>query len=299
MISGHQTAFLGALAGLAASIALASPAAAQSRSPAAADGVWYLGAGAGAIRGPTLQQNGWNLDTLCYPDSACFDQNPVPSVPGYRWSYDIGLDTGAGFEVFAGRSFRRARLELAVRAQRNGANQRFAGISYYDGSPILPRPGTTVTTSSRASVEHVNTRSIMLNAYYDFPGAWGRATPYVGAGLGMAAVELAGVHFSINYQDPAGGAYDPPLSFYTSIQNSDVRDTAFRWALHAGADFPAADGLLLGLRLSYSRAGGAEDTGGYEAHPFHSRDPGFANNNRLSGPRGVMLAVTLKRLLGS
>ena len=287
------------LAGLAALTALTSPAVAQNGSRAQAAGGWYVGASGGAGRGSTLGQEGWNLDTFCYPDSACFDQDPIPGVPGYRWSYDIGLDTGAGFEVFAGRSFGRARLELAAGAQRNGANQRFTGIAYYDGSPVLPRPGGAVTTSSRASVDNVNIRSIMLNAYYDFPGAWGRATPYVGAGVGLAAVELAGLHFSIDYQDPAGGAYDPPLSFYTSIQNSDVRDTGFRWALHAGADFPAAAGVLLGVRLSYSEAGDAEDTGAYEAHPYHVRDPGFANNTRLSGPRGVTLAVTLKRLIGS
>ena len=289
----------GAILRLAALIALASPASAQDINPAAASPGWYIGAAAGASRGPTLNQQGWNQETYCYPDSACFDQNPIPGVPGYRWSYDIERDASAGFEVFAGRRFGPVRLELAVAAQRNDANQQFTGISYFDGAPILPRPGGTVVSNSRADVDHFNARSFMLNAYYDFLSGWGDITPYVGAGLGLAALELAGVHFSTDYQDPAGGSYDPPLSFYNTIQSEDFRGTRVKWAIYAGADVPIATRLLLGIRLSYSGSGGFEDTGAYEIHPFKAQEPGFANTTRLSGPRDFAAALTLKRLIGS
>ena len=291
--------FPGALAGITALLAIASPVAAQNDSRNPAGPGWYLGAIAGANWGSTLEQEGWNRENYCYPDAGCFDQNPVPGVTGYRWSYDIDLDAGAGFEVFAGRRFRGARLELALALHRNDAEQQFTGITYFDGAPILPRPGGTVVSNSRAYVDNFNSRSLMLNVYYDFPQAWGRFTPYLGAGIGLASLELAGVHFSTDYQDPAGERYDPPLSFYNSVQSADFRDTRFKWAVHAGADFPLGTGLLLGFRLSYSGAGEFEDTGTYEIHPFHAQDPGFTNTTRLSGPREVSLAVTLKRFLGS
>lgn len=299
MISRHRTLFLGLLAGMAALITLASTAAAQNSSPSAAGAGWYIGAGLGANWGSTLEQEGWNQENYCYPDSACFDRDPIPSVSGYRWSYDIDLDAGAGFEVFAGRRFGATRLELAVTVQRSDANQQFTGITYLDGAPILPRPGGTVVSNSRAYVDNFNSRSMTLNAYYDFPNAWGHVTPYVGAGLGLASLELAGVHFSADYQDPAGESYDPPLSFYNSIQNSDFGDTRLKWAVYAGADFPMATGLLLGIKLSYSRAGDFEDTGTYQIHPFHVHDPDFINTTRLNGPRDFSLAITVKRLIGS
>lgn len=288
---------LGPLAGMAALIALASPAAAQSAGQTAAGAGWYIGAGAGANWLSTLGQEGWNRENYCYPDAGCFDQAPIPGVSGYRWSYDIDLDAGAGFEAFAGRRFGRTRLELAIAMQRNGANQHFTGITYFDGTPILPRPGGTVVSDSRAYVDDFNARSLMLNAYYDFPGAWGRVTPYLGVGLGLASLELAGVHFSTDYQDPAGETYDPPLSFYNSTQNADFRDTRLAWAIYAGADYPVATGLLLGIRLGYSGAGNFEDTGAYETHPFHAQDPDFMNTTRLSGPRALTLAITLKYLI--
>lgn len=290
--------FLARIWGVAALVALACPAAAQDLGQAGADAGWYVGAGLGVNWGSTLDQEGWNRENYCYPDAACFDQDPIPSVSGYRWRYDIDLDTGAGFEVFAGRRFGRARLELAIAVQRNDAGQQFTGITYFDGAPILPRPGGTVVSNSQAHVDNFNARSVTLNGYYDFPGAWGGWTPYLGVGLGMASLELAGVHFSTDYQDPEGESYDPPLSFYNSIQNGDFRDTRFRWAAYAGADVPMTDNLLLGIKLSYSGAGDYEDTGTYEIHPFHAQEPDFMNTTRLSGPRDLSLAITLKRLIG-
>lgn len=298
MISGRRRFFLAPVAGVAALAALACPAAAQDSGRDGADAGWYIGAGLGVSWSSTLDQEGWNRENYCYPDAACFDQDPIPSVSGYRWRYDIDLDAGAGFEVFAGRRFGRTRLELAIAVQRNDAEQQFTGITHFDGAPILPRPGGTVVSNSQAYADNFNSRSVMLNGYYDFPGAWGSLTPYLGAGLGIVALELAGVHFSTDYQDPAGESYDPPLSFYNSVQNADFRDTRFRWAAYAGADFPMTDRLLLGIKLSYSGAGDLEDTGIYETHAFHEQDPDFTNTTRLSGPRGFSLSITLKRLVG-
>ena len=278
-------------------LALISTAAAQNDSSGALGNGWYLGASLGGNWGSTLDQEGWNQEGTCYPDEACFDQDPMPSVSGYRWRYDIDLDSGAAFEIHAGRIFGRGRLELAISQHRNQATQVFKGIGYYDGSPILPRPGGTVSSGSQASVDNFNSRSILLNAYYDFPGAWARISPYFGAGIGVASLEMAGVSFSSDYRDPAGGTYDPPLSYYNSTQNGDFRETRFAWRLYAGADYRLGANLLLGLKLTYAASGDFEDTGNYDTHPFHAQDPDFTNTNSFGGPRDLTLAVTVKRLL--
>ena len=281
-----------------AAMALCSAASAEMTVPGAANSGWYIGASLGGNRGSTLGQEGWNRETTCYPDEACFGQMPMPAVSGYRWRYDIDLDTGASFEIFAGHAFGRARLELAVAQGRNNANQQFKGISYYDGTAIAPRPGGTVTSGSQAHIGNFNTRSILLNAYYDFPGAWGEVSPYVGAGLGVASLEMAGVHFSSDYRDTAGGTYDPPLSFYNSTQNGDFSETRFSWRLYAGAEYNMGFGLLLGVKLTYAASGDFEDKGTYDTHPFHQQDPNLSNTNRFGEPRNLTLAVTVKRMLG-
>ncbi len=281
-----------------ASLALCSAGVADMTMPGDANSGWYVGAGLGGSQGSTLDQEGWNREGTCYPDEACFDQTPIPAVSGYRWRYDIDLDTGASFEIFAGHAFGRARLELAIAQERNNANQLFKGISYYDGTAIAPRPGGTVTSVSQAHVDNFNARSVLLNAYYDFPGAWGEISPYVGVGLGVSSLEISGVHFSSDYRDSAGEAYDPPLSFYNSTQNGDFSETKFSWRLYAGADYDMGSGLLLGVKLAYAASGDFEDTGTYDSHPFHQQDPNLSNTNRFGGPRNLTLAVTVKRMIG-
>ncbi len=282
---------IGSVAGAAESAGAAGPA----RSG------WYVGAGIGAGQGSNLDQEGWTLDTFCYPDAACFDQEPVPQGTGYRWHYDIGLDSGAAFELSAGRFFGRTRLELALAQHRNDTGQMFRDIAYYDGTAIRPRPGGTVEANGRAMIDRLRVRSLSLDAYYDFPGAWGAITPYAGAGLGLASVEFANVFYASDYRDTsaAGETYDPPLSFYNSAQNNDLNDRVLVWRLHAGADYNPGDQVWLGLKLTWSATGDFEDMGYYEFHPMHQRDPDLTNTNTFSGTRNWMLMLTVKRPIGN
>ncbi|MXZ27232.1 MAG: hypothetical protein F4222_07325 [Gammaproteobacteria bacterium] len=300
MISGRRRLFLAPVAGIAALVALACPAAAQDSGRDGADAGWYIGVGLGANRGSTLDQEGWNRESFCYPDAACFDQDPVPLAPGYRWRYDVGLDGGGAFELSAGRFFGRTRLELALAQQRNDTNQMFRDITYYDGAAIRPRPGGTVEANGRATIDHLSVRSVTLDAYYDFTGAWGAITPYAGAGLGLASVEFANVFYASDYQDTSAGGetYDPPLSFYNSAQNNDLNDSVVVWRLHAGADYNPGGKVRVGLKLTWSATGDFEDMGDYEYHPMHQLDPDLTNTNTFSGTRSWTLMLTVKRLIG-
>ncbi len=261
---------------------------------------WYLGAGLGAGWTSDLKQEGWNRDAFCYPDAACYDETPIPTVPGYRWRYDIALDSGTVFELFFGRFFGRTRIELALTQQTNDTRQMFAGIAYHDGAAIQPRAGDTVASNGRGMVDRRRVRSVTLDAYCDFPGAWGAITPYVGAGLGQASVEMAGVRFSTDYRNVSAAAevYEPPLSFYNSVQDEDLNDTAFVWRLHVGADYALSRGTSLGLRLTRSATGDFKDTGTYETHPMHGIDPAFTNTNTFSGGRNWTLMLAFRRGIG-
>ncbi len=66
---------------------------------------WYMGVSLGGNWASGADQRGWNRDNVCYPTFACFDQKPVPTVDGYRWSYANDLDTGYAAEITLGRAF--------------------------------------------------------------------------------------------------------------------------------------------------------------------------------------------------
>lgn len=261
---------------------------------------WYWGAGAGANWAPDMDQRGSNRDRLCYPTDACFDQDPVPEVPGYRWRYDIDADPGAAFELAVGRFFGRARLEVSFAQRRNDLGQAFRSIAYSDGTPREPRTGATVVSPSETSLGDLATRTLSLNAYYDFPHAFGGVTPYLGVGLGLASVEVTGLKFSSSYADTSDSppAYDPPLSFYGGSQDEDLSDRVFVAHLHAGADYPLNRDTLLGLKLTYSILGDIEDRGRYSVHPFHRWDPEFTNRTRFEELRSWTLTLAVKRRFG-
>ena len=274
-----------------------SDVAAQSRERAA----WYVGGSLGLNRTSDIDQEGWNQETTCYPTDACFDADPVPDISGYRWRYDIDAAAGAAFELTVGRLFERTRLEVSLAQRKNGLDQMFRSITDYEGMPMAARRGGTVVPNARASIEHLTVRTLLLNAYYDFPDAYRGITPYLGGGLGPAFVTVSGLHFSTDYEDTSGNAqaYDPPLSFYNSRQDADLSDTVLAGHLHAGADYGLNAQTLLGLKLTYSMLGDIESSGGYARHPFHEQDPDFSNYNTFTGPRDWTLSFTVKLLFGT
>ena len=274
---------------------------AQSRAGGASRSGWYVGGGIGSNWASDMDQEGWNRDPLCYPTDACFDADPVPAISGYRWRYDIDASAGAVFELSAGRIFDRTRLELSLGQRKNGLDQMFRSITDYDGTPMEERRGGSVVSDTRASIDNLTLRTLSLNAYYDFPDAYRGIYPYVGLGLGPAFVKVSGVRFSNDYQDTSGHAqaYDPPLSFYNSRQDTDLSDTVLAAHLHAGADYGLNDKTLLGLKLTYSMMGGIEASSGYSLHPLHEQDPDFPNHNMFTGARYWTLSFRVKFLFGN
>ncbi|MYB88583.1 MAG: hypothetical protein F4X93_01275 [Proteobacteria bacterium] len=150
---------------------------------------WYVGAGVGLGWMAEIKQAGWNRDSICYPDDDCSHK---ASIGGYRWFYDHDADRGSVFEFAVGRVWGALRLELSATRRENDLGREFTGISYLDGTPILPDTTSGYTSQSVDLIDRLRTEGLQLNAYYDFPRAYARLTPYLGAGIGFPVSSSTG-----------------------------------------------------------------------------------------------------------
>lgn len=278
-------------------LSLASDAAAQSGERRSG---WYIGGGVGANWASEIEQSGFNRDPLCYPTDACFDQDPRPEFPGYRWAYDLDSAGGAMFELSAGYVLRRARLELSFGQRRNDVDQMFSSVTTFDGVALEDRRNSTVTSNTTSSIDDLRVRTLAFNAYYDFRNAATGFSPYVGAGVGPAFVDVRGVRFSDEYFDTAGNgpAHDPPLSSYNASLDADFSDTVLAGHLHAGADFSVNARTALGVKLTWSMLSDAEYTGTYDRHAAQRFNPDFTHTDTFAGTRYWSLQFTVRYVLG-
>ena len=255
---------------------------------------WYIGASVGLNRASGMEQAGWNRDDICYPEDDC-SRLPGGAPGGYRWYYDLEADDGAAFEISIGRRFGAFRLELALAQRKNDLEQKFKDITYLDGSRSMPRPASNYQNDPDVRIDDLTTRTLSLNAYYDFPLAGGRFTPYLGAGVGVSFVDLAGVYYRSRYscKNPAADCDDPGQ--YDSHQDEDLTEAVLSAHLHAGLDYRVSGKMLLGLKLTYSMVGDMEDVEGrYVKHPV----PGLSNFTTISGMNHFSVMLGVKYFFG-
>lgn len=250
---------------------------------------WYAGAGAGVNWISDMEQAGWNRDTICYPTDDCTGK---ASIGGYRWFYDLDAGRGSLFEIVIGRMFGNLRLELSANQRENDIDQEFTGITFLDGSAIMPDTTGNYTSSSTTTIDDLRTRTLLLNVYYDFPLAQSRITPYLGAGVGLSFVKLSGLFFSSEYSCTSGCDADLSPEEYNSRQDESLSDTVFSRHLYAGADYSLDDRFLLGLKLSYSLVDDIRDKGRYLEHPI----PDQINRTKISDMDHWSLTLGLKYL---
>ena len=277
----------------------AADAAAQSGAGERRSG-WYIGGGAGTSRASEIEQTGFNRDPLCYPTDACFDEDPRPEFPGYRWAYDLDAAAGATIELSAGYVLARTRLELSFGQRRNDVDQMFRSVTTFDGTALEDRRSSTVTSNTTSSIDNVTIRTLAVSAYYHFGDAAAAFSPYVGAGVGPAFVDVRGVRFSDEYFDTAGdgAAYDPPLSSYNARLDDDFSGTVLAGHVHAGADFGLSYRTALGVKLTYSMLGNVEYVGTYQQHAARRFDPDFTHTDTFAGARYWSLQFTVRYVLG-
>ena len=241
-----------------------------------------------------VEQAGHNRDNICYPEDDC--SHLAGGAPeGYRWYYDLDADDGAALEISVGRTLGAFRLELALAQRKNDLEQKFTDITYLDGSRSMPARDSNYESRSSGGVDELTTRTLSLNAYYDFSIAGSRFTPYLGAGAGVSFVELSGVYFESWYscKNPAMDCDMPEQ--YNGRQYEDLTDTVWSAHLHAGLDYRMSDKMQLGLKLTYSMVGDMEDAeGGYDFHPV----PGLSNFTTISGMNHWSVMFGVKYFFG-
>lgn len=253
---------------------------------------WYLATGAGVTRADGMEQAGWNRDTTCYPDDDC--GHLAGGAPtGYRWFYDLRADRGSAAEIAVGRRLGPLRLEAALTQRRNGVGQAFAGITYLDGSQLMPAADSDYQSSSMRSVDDLTTRTVSLNVYHDVRIAESPITPYVGAGLGISLVELSGLYYESRYRCKADVACDDPGQ-YNGRQDIAVSDVVPSGHVYVGADMAIGPKFLVDLKLSYSIIDDIEDE---DAYAFH-KVPGLTSTTGVSGIRPWSLMLGVRYRLG-
>ena len=250
---------------------------------------WYVSAGAGANWASDAKQSGRNRDTTCYPDHDC-NHLPGGTPSGYRWRYDLDIDPGTALEVAVGVRFDDIRLELSASQRKNDANQESPRISYLDGT-VIKSAGNGIKSNPEVSVGDLTTRTLSVNAYYDFPAIAHRITPYLGAGLGLSFVEVSRLQYRSNYTD-AQGASSPSLRSFNGRQDVDLSDTALAKHLYAGADYGLSDKTLLGLKLAYTHVGSIEDRDSYLEHKVDA----LTSVTKISSTEHWSVMITLKYL---
>ena len=239
---------------------------------------WYVGAGLGINKMSSLEQAGWNRDSVCYPDDDCAHVGGVPQ--GYRWYYDLDAADGAAFEISLGRAFAALRLELSFTQRNNDLKQAFAGITYLDGSLRRSAENSNYESRSSAGVDDLTTRTISLNAYYDFLSPGSRFVPYLGLGAGVSFLKLSGLYFQSWYscKNPAADCDRPER--YNGHQDESLSDRVFSAHLHAGLDYRLNEKMRVGVKLSYAMMDDMADVRGeYLQHAA----PGISNFTTISG----------------
>ena len=280
-----------AVLAVCAILSMAGVSAAQEAKPSG----WYVGASVGLNKTSGIEQAGWNRDNVCYPGDDC-SRLEGGRPGGYRWYYDLDADEGAALEISVGRTLGAFRLELALAQRKNDLDQKFTGITYLDGSSRTPAASSDYQQiTSGSDVDDLTTRTLSLNAYYDFTLPESRFTPYLGGGVGVSFVEVGGVYYEGRYScKPSAPDCDRPEQ-YDGLQDEDLTDTVLSAHLHAGLDYRVSERTLLGVKLTYSMVGDMKDVKGeYIEHAV----PGLPNFTTISGMNHWSVMFGVKYFFG-
>ena len=279
-----------AVLAVCAILSMAGASAAQEARPSG----WYVGAGAGVNKASTVKQAGHNRDNICYPEDDC--SHLAGGAPeGYRWYYDLEADDGAALEISVGRTLGAFRLELALAQRKNDLEQKFTDITYLDGSRSMSARNSNYESRTSGGVDELTTRTLSLNAYYDFSLPESRFTPYLGVGVGVSFVEVGGVYYEGRYScKPSAPDCDRPEQ-YDGLQDEDLTDTVLSAHLHAGLDYRVSERVLLGVKLTYSMVSDMKDVKGeYIEHAV----PGLPNFTTISGMNHWSVMFGVKYFFG-
>ena len=133
---------------------------------------------------------------------------------GTPFSIDADFNAGLGLTAALGYDLDFARMELELGYKKNNINSFNAfGVS-------VPASGD------------VTSKSIMMNFYHDFTTPESRWSPFLGAGLGAARLDVNN-------------------ATVTGFALGDANDTVFAWQLMAGIGYKVTDNTVIDLSYRY------------------------------------------------
>lgn len=203
-------------------------------------GGWYL---RGDVGVGATQMSNWRSTLQPFDESGTVPVNSFVAAPVFA---SLGDQTfaGAGFGYQINSWFR-----VDVTGEyRTEANYRAAIASAWP----LPAPSAFGTDAYSAGL---STALFMANGYVDL-GTWRGITPFVGAGVGLAAHNLHGLN------DLGGGASSGGIGVAP-----DRSQTNFAWAVMAGLGFNVTNNLKMELGYRYV------DMGDVTSNPIQCANP--------------------------
>lgn len=256
---------------LSASVLLFFLAANLSTAYGQVDG-WYVELGAGPVFSGDLAQEGFNLDSFCYPGFICCpdldgcDNNNPYQQSGYRWNYQIPTDPGFAFRAGAGREQGSLRIDLNIQYSARNLQQIFSRIAHLDESPA-PQfdPNSGVQVTSIATIGRLRVASFRINTFLDLLPRDRMFRPYLGMGTGVARAVVTDLYYEERYSctnQPCSG----DLSGYDSLQDEDLADVVLLASGHAGFEYILTEKILAGVRFSYTLLQDFNSQGEYTTH---------------------------------
>lgn len=256
---------------LSASVLLFFLAANLSTAYGQADG-WYVELGSGPAFSGDLAQEGFNLDSFCYPGFICCpdldgcNTNNPNQQSGYRWNYQIPTDPGFAFRAGAGREQGSLRIDLNIQYSARNLQQIFSRIAHLDESPA-PQfdPNSGVQVTSVATIGRLRVASFRINTFLDLLPRDRTFRPYLGMGTGVARAVVTDLYYEERYSctnQPCSG----DLSSYDSLQDEHLADVVLLASGHAGFEYILTENILAGVRFSYTLLQDFNSQGEYTTH---------------------------------
>jgi len=141
----------------------------------------------------------------------------------------------------------------------------FSGV-YTSGNPYTRmNAGTTIASgtvgANAVSDGDLSSFAVMANLWYDFELENSPFTPFIGAGVGMAKLDL----------DYRARATMPSTTFnsfsfgpFLSTVRAEANDWVFAWQLGAGLGYDLGNGMMLSAQYRYFATGDADIGGGQD-----------------------------------
>jgi opacity protein-like surface antigen len=171
--------------------------------------------------------------------------NPGDNAPGILSVTNVGdgFNSAPLGDVGIGYQFNNW-LRLDATAQYRGAAAFHGADNTVFNNGGVPGYGSDNYTASKSEW------LFLANAYVDL-GTWWCVTPFIGAGAGMAKVNITGFRDDgVAYLFPAGSGVGPATAYF-----GDQSSWNFAWAFHAGLSYKVTPNVSLEVAYHYVNMG--------------------------------------------